>query len=128
MSTYTVTAKRWEHGWELHIDDVGVTQSHSLRDAPAMAREYIAMMLEVPMTEIDVDITPDVGPELNREAAEARTAIRAAEETQRMAAESSRVVVRKLKDAGLSGADVAAYLRISPQRVEYRVPPPRRRR
>ncbi len=24
---YTVNAKRWEHGWELHIDGIGVTQS-----------------------------------------------------------------------------------------------------
>ena len=39
MSTYTVRAKRWKHGWELHIDGVGVTQSRNLADA---AREAIA--------------------------------------------------------------------------------------
>ncbi|MGH3631525.1 MAG: acyl-CoA dehydrogenase family protein, partial [Sciscionella sp.] len=28
--TYHVRAKRWAHGWELHVDGVGVTQSASL--------------------------------------------------------------------------------------------------
>lgn len=30
MSTYNEHAKRWKHGWELHIDGVGVTQSRNL--------------------------------------------------------------------------------------------------
>jgi hypothetical protein len=30
---YEVRAKRWEHGWELHIADVGLTQSRNLWDA-----------------------------------------------------------------------------------------------
>jgi hypothetical protein len=30
MTRYAVTAKRWKHGWELHIDGVGVTQSRTL--------------------------------------------------------------------------------------------------
>jgi hypothetical protein len=28
--TYNVTAKWWKHGWELHIDGVGVTQPRRL--------------------------------------------------------------------------------------------------
>ncbi len=31
MSAYTVHAKPWAHGWELHIEGVGVTQSRNLR-------------------------------------------------------------------------------------------------
>jgi hypothetical protein len=41
MSTYTVRAKRWKHGWELHIDGVGVTQSRNLDGAEKMVRDYI---------------------------------------------------------------------------------------
>ncbi len=41
MSTYTVRAKRWKHGWELHIDGVGVTQSRNLDGAEQMVRDYI---------------------------------------------------------------------------------------
>jgi hypothetical protein len=38
MSTYTVRAKRWKHGWELHTDGIGVTQSRNLDGAERMAR------------------------------------------------------------------------------------------
>ena len=41
MSTYIVRATRWAHGWELHIDDVGVTQSRNLDGAEQMVRDYI---------------------------------------------------------------------------------------
>jgi hypothetical protein len=47
VTTYTVHAKRWARGWELHVDGVGVTQTHGLSAAEAMARSYIAMMREV---------------------------------------------------------------------------------
>jgi hypothetical protein len=32
-----VTARRWAHGWELHIDGVGVTQSRTLASAERIA-------------------------------------------------------------------------------------------
>ena len=47
MSTYTVHAKRWKHGWELHIDGVGVTQSRNLDGAEQMVRERVAAFLIV---------------------------------------------------------------------------------
>jgi hypothetical protein len=61
MKTYKVRAKRWARGWELHIDGLGVTQSHSLRDAEGMARDYIALDTEVPPESFVVEIVP---PEL----------------------------------------------------------------
>lgn len=60
--TYTATAKRWSKGWEIHIDGIGVTQSHSLDDAPQMAREYIACELDIAdedVDSIDVTVTPE---------------------------------------------------------------------
>ena len=36
---YNVIAKRWEHGWELHIDGIGVTQSRLLSGAWAAIDE-----------------------------------------------------------------------------------------
>lgn len=41
---FTVHANRWENGWELHIDGVGVTQSFNLDDADRMVRDYIATL------------------------------------------------------------------------------------
>lgn len=53
---YTVEAKRWAHGWELHIQDVGVTQAEKLDDAEATVRDYIALALEVPADSFAVEI------------------------------------------------------------------------
>jgi hypothetical protein len=46
MSTYTVRAKRWKHGWELHVDGVGVTQSRNLDGAEQMVRDYIETLTD----------------------------------------------------------------------------------
>ena len=46
MSTYSVRAKRWAHGWELHIADVGVTQSRNLGEAEQAVRDYIETLTD----------------------------------------------------------------------------------
>lgn len=61
MKTYEVVAKKWRRGWELHIAGVGVTQSRNLAGAEEMARDYIALDLDVPGDSFDVRITPEVG-------------------------------------------------------------------
>lgn len=61
MMTYRVRAKRWARGWELHVDGVGVTQSHGFADAKNMARSYIAMMRDVAPDSFTIDIVPEVG-------------------------------------------------------------------
>ena len=61
MKIYRVCAKRWARGWELHIDDVGVTQSRSLRDAEGMARDYIALDIDISPESFAVEIVPEVG-------------------------------------------------------------------
>jgi hypothetical protein len=42
---YEVQAKRWKHGWELHIMDVGVTQCRSLSAATQAIRDYLELLL-----------------------------------------------------------------------------------
>lgn len=61
MKTYDVPARRWEHGWELHIADVGVTQSHSLWDAELMARDLISRHTGTEPGSFAVSITPEFG-------------------------------------------------------------------
>jgi hypothetical protein len=116
-NTYQVRAKRWAHGWELHIEGVGVTQSHTLRDAERMARDYIALDTGTDPRSIDVEITPEIGGELGEKTAAARRAVAEAEEARRAAAVQSRDAARKLQGAGLSGRDIATVLQVSPQRV-----------
>jgi hypothetical protein len=123
VKTYKVRAQRWARGWELHIDGVGVTQSHSLADAPSMARSYIAMTHNAAADSFNVDVVPEVGDGLDQAATEAREAVRAAEEAQRGAAARSRNVARQLKEKGLTGRDIAALLQLSPQRVSQLLRP-----
>ncbi|HEY5986184.1 MAG TPA: hypothetical protein VIV12_07405 [Streptosporangiaceae bacterium] len=61
MKTYNVRAKRWEHGWKLHIAGVGATQSRTLWDAETMARDLISRREGVPPEGFEVAITPEIG-------------------------------------------------------------------
>ncbi len=117
MTTYEVRACRWKHGWELHIADIGVTQSRSLAEAETMVRDYIETLTGVDANGAQVVITPEVGDGLDEEARAAREAVAAADRATRAAAARSRKVARDLKQAGLSGRDIAAILKVSAQRV-----------
>lgn len=114
---YTVLAKRWDRGWELHIDGIGVTQSRTLNDAEAMVRDYISLDTGEAPGSFVVEIIPEVSHELDREARDARRAVADADNAQRVAAARSREVARRLKSVGLSGREIAVVLRVSPQRV-----------
>jgi hypothetical protein len=116
-ATYTVVAKRWRHGWELHIEGLGVTQSRNLADAEAMARDYIALDLDVPDDSFDVRVMPEVGDGIDELIKRTRGEIADAARAQSRAAESSRALVQKLKLLGLSGKDTALVLGVTPQRV-----------
>jgi predicted XRE-type DNA-binding protein len=119
--TYTVHAKRWQHGWELHIAGPngyqGTSQSHGLKSAERMARDYIALDLEVPDDSFDVEIVPEVGGVLGDLIQDAKTAICLAAEKAREAAEKSRRAVSELKEDGMTQTEIAQVLRVSQQRV-----------
>lgn len=117
MSTYNVRAKRWKHGWELHIDGVGVTQSRNLAGAEQMVRDYIETLTDRDTADDVVMIKPEVGSGLDEAADAAREAIAEAEHALRAAAARSRQVARQLHEEGLSGTDIAAILHVSAQRV-----------
>lgn len=94
MKTYKVTAKRWEHGWELHIDGVGVTQSRGVADSEEMVRHYLE--LEGVNEPFAVDIAFKAEDDLDVEIQEARRAAEEAATAQEVAAEKSRSVARRL--------------------------------
>jgi DNA-directed RNA polymerase specialized sigma subunit len=121
MTTYKVSAQRWGNYWELHIDGVGVTQSRTLSTAERMVRDYLALDLGGDPADFDVVITPELDGNLAAEAEAAREAVRGAEQAQLAAAARSRDIARRLKAAGLSGADIAAVLKVSTQRVSQLV-------
>jgi hypothetical protein len=115
-TTYAVTAKRWKHGWELHIDGIGVTQSKTLATAEQMVRDYIETLTDQDVSGAEVIITPELGA-LGKKVRTVRAQVDAAEQAQRDAAKAKRQLADDLRAAGLSVSDTAAILGVSRGRV-----------
>jgi|SRR5690625_1542085 len=114
--TYIARAVRWERGWELHVDGVGVTQVRTLAHAKQQVRDLIETMTDRDVSGDTVEIRPDLGG-LEDDAAAAREHTRRAADAQRTAAAEARHVARELRKHGLSNADTAEVLGISRGRV-----------
>lgn len=119
MKTCSVRAKRWAHGWELHIDDIGVTQSRTLAAAERQVRDYVALMLDVPDDSFDVRLIVSVDKEVDRKVEDALRLRKAADRLQGEASEAVRSAVAALTESGVSTVrDLGIVLKISPQRAQ----------
>jgi len=128
-----VVARRWEHGWELHVSDARgplvVLPTRRLSAAERTVRDFVVEHDGVSPRAVRVRITVTFdnglgsgaesgsGAGLDAEIAAVRAAVDHAERAQREAAARSRALALRLRDAGLTGADIAVVLRVSPQRV-----------
>lgn len=118
MTTYRVRVKRWERGWELHIDGVGVTQARRLTEAEEMARDCIATALDIDDDAFTVEIEGiEVDAEVDALADRTGQVQREAERAQQEAVRMIDRTVAQLQRRGLNNREIARYLRISPQRV-----------
>ena len=113
---YNVTAKRWKHGWELHIDGVGVTQSRTLDTAEQMVRDYVETLTDQDISKAAVMIVPELGP-LDRKIRAVREQLAIADRRQQEASRAYRALAAELRAAGLSVSDTAAILGVSRGRV-----------
>ncbi|GAA3735186.1 hypothetical protein HDA32_003957 [Spinactinospora alkalitolerans] len=118
MALYEVHARKWENGWELRVEGVGVTWSPTLGDAESRAREYISTQLELDERAIHLDLVPQVSDDLDQLVLETRRAVHDADEAMRGAAAKTREAVYGLSDAGLTLTDISQYLGLSRQRLE----------
>ena len=118
-TTHIVHAKRWTHGWELHIEGVGVTQSNTLSNAADTVREYVGMLEDRDASGDTVELISDELPDdVNKRIADARRAAAELMERQRTVGANQRAIASDLVTrCGLKGADVAALLGVSPQRA-----------
>ena len=113
MSTYQVIAKRWEHGWELHVPGVGVTQTRLLAHAEQQARDLVETMTDTDASDATVDVHVDLDG-LERAITQTRQRAAAAHAAQLAAAAETRDLVKALRvDQGLSLSDVATLLGVS---------------
>jgi plasmid maintenance system antidote protein VapI len=116
-----VAARRWEHGWELHVSDgrgpLVVLPTRRLSAAERTVRDFVADHDAVSPRSVRVRITVVLGSALDEEITSVRAAVDHAERAQREAAARSRGLALRLRAAGLTGADIAVVLGVSPQRV-----------
>lgn len=116
---YKVTAQRDGRWWFVRVPEVpgAVTQARRLDQVEAMAREVVSLLLEVPPDSFDLDVQAAIPDEVRAELAHARDLQRQAERTQAEAATLVRDAARKLREQGLSVADIGAVLGVSFQRA-----------
>jgi predicted RNase H-like HicB family nuclease len=117
--SYTVTARRDGRWWFVRVPQVpgAMTQARRLDQVEGMAREVVSLLLEVEPDAFDLDVQVAIPEELRTELAHARDLQRQAERAQAEAATLVREVARKLRDQGLTMADVGAVLGVSFQRA-----------
>lgn len=117
---YTVHATKWDGGWELRIESVGVTQTRTLEKAAEHVRDYLASLHGIDTGIDSIEIVPDIG-DLATDVRQARAAVHEAAAAQQEAARHSRAVARQLRGRGYSVTDAAAILGISRGRISQLV-------
>lgn len=118
-NTYRATATRSGRWWSVELHDLppkhfGFTQGRDLVEAEYMARDAIALMLEMPKAEVLVDLRVDGADELLTEVERARV-----ERKDAALREQATLVraARALVDRGMTQRDAARLLGLSFQRV-----------
>lgn len=120
MKTYDVTVTRDGKWWMVEIPEIdGLTQARRLDEAEDMAREYVAVTLDLPLSEVRVAIASLIvdGHDVfaaKRMAVGLREQAKAFEE---LALAFSRTIAETLTAAQVPVRDVSSILGVSHQRV-----------
>jgi predicted RNase H-like HicB family nuclease len=117
---YTARCQRSGDWWAISVPELrGVhTQARRLEKAEAMARDAIALFLDVPSDSFDIRIEPVLPRDLQRKVGRARKARDEAEVLQREAANASAEVAADLvQTAHLTVRDAGRVLGLSHQRI-----------
>lgn len=116
---YEVRAERHGRWWLLTIPEVpgAVSQVRNLAQAEEYAREAVAYVLGAEPDSFRLTVTPVLPEDLADEVREARAAASELEALSTRVSRLSRKAAADLRSAGLTGADTAAVLGVSPQRV-----------
>jgi predicted RNase H-like HicB family nuclease len=115
VKTYIASCQRSGNWWSISVPEIkGLhSQARRLDQVEDMARDAIALMLDVPAESFAVEVRPELPPAAAR-AVEAR---RAAKDAAKEAEEGTTQAVRELLDDGFTVRDIGAMLGLSPQRI-----------
>lgn len=116
---YEVTVRRDGRFWYVEIPALdGATQARNLGEVAGMAKDYISLATEVPVSRIELAVSIELSADVQAHLA-AASALREEEAHARSrAAEESRAAARSLKSQGLTVREVGAALGVSHQRAQ----------
>jgi predicted RNase H-like HicB family nuclease len=116
---YHVDAYQDDKWWVLQVQELpnAISQVKSLDQADEWIREAINIVSDEPEDSFDVEIIPVVGEELEAALAEAREFAAEQDQFQRRMVRMYRSVMLDLSKLGTKGKNIAAILKVSPQRV-----------
>ena len=116
---YHVDAYQDGKWWSLQVREMpnAISQVKSLDQADEWIREAINIVSDEPEDSFDVEIIPVVGEELEAALAEAREFAAELDQFQRRMVRMYRSVMLDLYKLLTKGKDIAAILKVSPQRV-----------
>jgi len=118
MTRYTAIAEREGSWWVITVPELDITtQARRIDLIEHMARDLVAIWLEVGPDSFDVDVSVHVPKEWQVEVDRLKQAQARAKHAEEVAAKQARAVARRLKAQGLPVRDVGAVLGVSPQRV-----------
>ena len=123
MDTYEVQVRRGENWWVLSVPAIRAahSQSRTLRDVEATARDLIAVMLDVPGDSFDVDVRVTLPAPVAKHLARAEKLRATAAAAQSQAASEVRAAAAELAGLGLPLRDVGQALGVSHQRAHQLV-------
>ena len=128
-TTYTAIAERSGKWWAVELPEVpgGYTQGRNLKEAAEMAREAVALLLDLPEEEIEIDLQPKLPEGTIAALSDFRARRLQREEAEEAERDAQVAAAQALTDAGLSVRDAGVVLGISHQRVAQLAPSSRSR-
>lgn len=122
MATYTAKATRDGKWWSVEILELGFfTQARRLDQVEEMARDAIALTLDVAPGSFDVTVAPELPATVQAIVDGVRASREAAERASEQASAKAREAARILHDDGMPLRDVGRVLGVSHQRAHQLV-------
>ncbi|MBT1623468.1 hypothetical protein KK101_12290 [Curtobacterium flaccumfaciens pv. oortii] len=117
-TTYRATAYREGRWWAIEIPAAGaVTQARRVADVEWMARECVALTLDVPEHDVAIDVEFVLPDDARADWETSRALAEQARQDGAEAARLARNVVTRMRAEGYTYAEMASVLGLSAQRV-----------
>lgn len=118
---YTAHVRRDGRWWMVEVPQIdGLTQARRLGEAGLMARELVAITLDIPVDEVEVEVVVSTIGDVDVRAALERIEEKRAEAAriERQATDGTRALASALRGEGVALRDIGTVLGVSHQRID----------